>query len=90
MERLFGKTAFSQAVFTAPVGHWAGPFRSAYGWHLLYVVNRAAAARPAMAEVRDRVRSDYLQDAQDKANTAAFAQIARRFTVVRSDRKAAP
>ena len=90
VERLFGKTAFSQAVFTAPVGHWAGPFRSAYGWHLLYGVNRAAAARPAMAEVRDRVRSDYLQDAQDKANTAAFAQIARRFTVVRSDRKAAP
>lgn len=90
VERLFGHTPFAQAVFSAPAGRWTGPFRSAYGWHLLYVVNRAPAARPPLAEVRERVRSDYLQDAQDRANTVAFDQLARRFTVVRADRKAAP
>lgn len=88
VERLFGHTAFAKAVFTAPVGRWTGPFHSAYGWHLLYVATRAPAAKPPFAEVRDRVRTDYLQDAQDRANTAAFEQIARRFTVVRSDKSA--
>lgn len=89
-QRLFGRTEFAQAVFTAPVGRWAGPFRSAYGWHLLYVDTRAPPARPPLSDVRDRVRSDYLQEAQDRTNAAAFDQIARRFTVVRADRKVAP
>ncbi|HEX3365392.1 peptidylprolyl isomerase [Phenylobacterium sp.] len=90
VERLFGHTDFSGAVFTAPAGRWSGPYRSAYGWHLLYVANRDAPTRPPLADVRDRVRSDDLQDAQDGANTAAFDQIAKRFTIVRADRKAAP
>jgi peptidyl-prolyl cis-trans isomerase C len=90
VERLFGRTEFAQAVFTAPTGRWSGPFRSAYGWHLLYVAARDAPTRPPLAAVRERVRSDYLQGAQDRANAAAFEQIARRFTVVRADRKAAP
>ena len=90
VERLFGRTELASAVFTAPVGRWSGPFRSAYGWHLIYVANRAAPTRPPLADVRERVRSDYLQDAQDRANTAAFDKLARRFTIVRADRKAAP
>jgi hypothetical protein len=89
-ERLFGHTDFTRAVFSAPVGRWAGPFRSAYGWHLLYVASRAAGARPPLSEVRDRVRNDMLEAAQDRANAAAFNKIAKRFTVVRADRKAAP
>jgi parvulin-like peptidyl-prolyl isomerase len=90
VERLFGHTDFAAAVFTAPSGRWTGPFRSAYGWHLLYVANRAAATRPPLADVRDRVRTDDLQDAQDKSNTTAFDQMAKRFTIVRADRRAAP
>jgi hypothetical protein len=35
--------------------------------------------------VRDAVRADYLQDAQDAANKAAFAKLAQRFAVVRDD-----
>jgi hypothetical protein len=90
VERLFGRTEFADAVFTAPLGGWSGPYRSAYGWHLLHVDTRVAGGRPPLSEVRDRVRSDYLQAAQDRANATAFAQIARRFTVVRADRRAAP
>lgn len=88
-ERLFGKTPLSAAIYTAPVGRWSGPFKSAYGWHLLYVSARVATERQPLSEIHDRVRTDYLQAAQDKANDAAFAKIARRFTVVRAD-KATP
>lgn len=89
-QRLFGKTPLAEAVFTAPVGRWSGPYRSAYGWHLLYVSARAATERQPLSQVRDRVRADYLQAAQEEANAAAFQKIARRFTVVRTDRAAAP
>lgn len=88
--RLFGHTPFSDAVFKIPAGKWSGPFRSAYGWHLIYVDARESEKSPPLAKVRDAVRTDYLQDAQDKANRAAFANLARQYTVVREDRKRAP
>jgi hypothetical protein len=84
--RLFGHTPFAQAVFDAPAGRWSGPYRSGYGWHLLYVDARQPSARAPFATVKDTVRVDYLQDAQDRANRTAFDKLARRFTIVRQDR----
>lgn len=83
--RLFGHTPFAEAVYAVPTGKWVGPFRSGYGWHLLYVDARQTAYRPKLSAVRDTVRADYLQDAQDKANKAAFDQIAQRFTIIHQD-----
>ena len=88
--RLFGLTPFAEAVFSAPVRHWAGPFRSGYGWHLLYVADRRAGERPPLTAVKEKVRGDYLQSAQEAANKAAFDTLARRFTVVRDGRRIAP
>lgn len=88
--RLFGHTPFADALFKAPVGKWSGPFRSAYGWHLIFVDSRKSEESPPLSKVRDAVRTDLLQDAQDKANHAAFADLAKQFTIVRQDRKAAP
>jgi parvulin-like peptidyl-prolyl isomerase len=89
-QRLFGKTPLSDAIYTAPLGRWSGPFKSAYGWHLLYVSARAGTARQPLSEIKERVRTDDLQSTQDKANAEAFQKIARRFTIVRSDGKTAP
>jgi hypothetical protein len=36
--------------------------------------------------VRERVRDDYLQDAQDSANAAALATLQKQFSLVREDR----
>jgi len=88
--RLFGRTPFSDAALTVPAGHWVGPFHSGYGWHLLYVDSRQAAEHPPLGAVRDAVRSDDLQDAQEKANDTAFARLARDFRVVRADKAKAP
>ena len=88
VERLFGRGPFAEAVATAPVGRWAGPFKSGYGWHLLYVDARQAAAAPPLDQVRGAVRTDYLQDAQDRANQTAFDKLARDYRVARQDRGA--
>jgi len=88
--RLFGHTPFADALFKAPVKKWSGPFRSAYGWHLIYVDAHKSEESPPLSKVRDAVRTDYLQDAQDKANHAAFADLAKQYTIVREDQKRAP
>ncbi len=88
--RLFGRTPFSDAALHAPPGRWVGPLHSGYGWHLLYIESRQAADRPPLSAVRDAVRSDDLQAAQDRANDAAFASLARDFRVVRADRPSSP
>jgi len=85
IHRLFGHTPFAEAVETIPVGRWTGPFKSAYGWHLLYVDSRQTAATPPLSRVRDAVRLDFLQDAQDATNQAAFDKLAREYRVVRAD-----
>ncbi|MGA0605256.1 peptidyl-prolyl cis-trans isomerase [Phenylobacterium sp. VNQ135] len=90
VERLFGRTAFAEAVFQAPVGRWSGPYRSGYGWHLLYVNARQAPGPVPLEAVKDAVRADYLRDAQERANREAFDKLARRFTVIRADREARP
>jgi hypothetical protein len=84
--RLFGHTPFADAVFQAPVGQWAGPYKSGYGWHLIYIAARQPPARPPLARIRQQVRVDYLQATQGQANARAFQGLARRFTVVRDDK----
>jgi peptidyl-prolyl cis-trans isomerase C len=84
VHRLFGPTEMTDAAFSAPPGRWVGPYESVYGWHLLYVDSRQDSERQTFAAVRDKVRTDYLLDAQDRANRQAMRQLAREFTVVRA------
>jgi len=86
IQRLFGRTPFASAVLLVAPGRWAGPFRSGYGWHLIYVDSRESPSLPPLSAVREAVRRDYLEEAQAQANGAAFDQLARRFKVVREDR----
>jgi peptidyl-prolyl cis-trans isomerase C len=90
VERLFGHTPLLAAVYTVPLTHWAGPFRSGYGWHLVYVDARQSRTRPPLSSVRDAVRTDYLQAAQDEANQEGFERLAKKFTIVREDGKSVP
>lgn len=83
--RLFGNTELSTAVFSAPVGQWTGPFRSAYGWHVLRVDTRQPAGEPTFADVADRVRGDYLEAQQARANARALSTMKQQFRLVRND-----
>jgi len=90
VNRLFGHSSFSRAVFSAPIRKWAGPFRSGYGWHLVFIDARQSARQPPLSAVREAVRTDLLKDAREKANAVAYAELAQRFTIVREDQVAAP
>jgi peptidyl-prolyl cis-trans isomerase C len=83
--RLFGRGEFARAVFSEPTGRWLGPYRSGYGWHLIRVEARQGARQPMFVDVRERVRTDYLLDQQERRNIAAFSELASEYEVVRTD-----
>ena len=81
--RVFGESEFSTALFAAPVGKWSGPYRSGYGWHLLYVQSAEPPRTPLLAEILDAVRSDYTAEIRAQMNAEAFAKLSAKYTVVR-------
>ncbi len=81
-QRLFGDSQLSAALFSAPAGEWAGPFRSAFGWHLVRISQRDPAQVPALASVKDRVRADYLTAERDRRNEEEFKRLAAKYHIV--------
>ena len=79
--RMFGQSEVSEELFHIPTGQWSGPFRSGYGWHVLYVNNRLPAQLPALQEVRERVVADYLADERQVINDQQFKTLQNRYTV---------
>ena len=82
--RLFGRSGLAAAAFSIPPDRWMGPYRSGYGVHLIRVQARQEARLPTFAEVRARVRTDYLLGEQDRRNIAAFNELASEYEVVRT------
>ena len=80
--RLFGQSDVSQQLFEAPIGQWSGPFRSGYGWHLVYVTNRLPPRLPSLQEVHERVLTDYLAERREAINTQNFGELRDRYTII--------
>ncbi|MDZ4760872.1 MAG: peptidylprolyl isomerase [Alphaproteobacteria bacterium] len=59
---LFGAD-FAEAVFATTASGWTGPVPSAFGLHVIEVIEREDARAPALEEVAERVRTDRI-DAQ--------------------------
>lgn len=67
---LFGEE-FAAHVFKHSGDGWFGPIDSPFGAHLIQIVSRQPATRPTLDEVRDKVRSDWIE-AQRRAKRAEF------------------
>jgi peptidyl-prolyl cis-trans isomerase C len=80
--RVFGDSQLSAALFNIPAGEWAGPFRSAYGWHLVRIERHESAKVPPLDSVKDRVRADYLTAERERRNEAEFKRLAAKYHIV--------
>jgi len=71
------------AVFSgaAPAGRWAGPFRSDYGYHLIFVAAVTPARLPPLEEIRDVVTSDLTADMRQIAIGKSIDAIVAKFRV---------
>jgi hypothetical protein len=72
VKRTFGDQ-FASALAALRLGMWQGPIDSSYGNHLVFVAQRSEGRLPALDEVRDQVRREWL-DAKRKEATDKFYQ----------------
>jgi hypothetical protein len=79
---VFGDSPLSAALFTAPIGAWSGPFRSAYGWHLVRIEARQAAQPVELESVKERVQADYASELREQRNRLEFRKLASKYEIV--------
>jgi hypothetical protein len=85
--RLFGDSALTNALTNLPVGHWSGPLRSGYGWHLVYVSHRLPPDIPAFEKISSRVADDYREEQRRIVNAQEFEKLRSKYRVeYRGDR----
>ena len=82
---LFGKTAFSDSVFSEETGIWLGPALSAYGLHLYKVQHRSDARTPELTEVGEQVLNDLAQKRREEANELLFEEIRGQYVIEYED-----
>jgi peptidyl-prolyl cis-trans isomerase C len=79
--RLFGDSELSHALFKVPLQEWSGPYRSGYGWHLVYVSGHRAPVLSALSEVRERVLADYEDEQRRVLDQRLFAKLRAKYKV---------
>ena len=85
LSRAFGRSELSNAVFGLQPRTWHGPLRSGYGWHAVYVEQIEPGRDRPLAEVREQVRADFLDEQREALNAAALAAVKAKYRVVRED-----
>lgn len=81
ISRVFGE-AFTRQIMTLAPGPWHGPVESGYGLHLVQVQERVDAALPPLADIRDRVKTEYLADQRQEANEKFYEGLRQRYQVI--------
>ena len=79
--RLFGEN-FGKQLVSIETGNWAGPLESNYGLHLVRVDVRAPGTAPPLANVRETVLHDLLNERRKQELDAQYAKLRARYTIV--------
>jgi len=72
---------FGTRVFAAEVGQWLGPFPSNRGQHWLLLRNKTTTELPALADIQDRVRLDWIADEEDNKLQQEIDQMRSRYSI---------
>ncbi len=73
---------FVAALIKAPIGRWAGPVMSPYGYHLIRVEARDAAQSKTFDQVRAEVRDTWIQSQRKAGNVKFMSRLRDRYKVV--------
>jgi hypothetical protein len=80
LKKTFGDQ-FASAISALPVRSWQGPIESGYGVHLVYVTKHADSHLPALTEVREHVRREYLDAKRTEATDKFYEALLSRYSV---------
>jgi hypothetical protein len=77
---LFGDD-FAAAVFAHRGEGWFGPVASAFGQHVVLVMEIAPGRAAALADIRDKVRADWIEARRDAGRDAFHARMRNRYDI---------
>jgi hypothetical protein len=80
IDAVFGNSFFDRLA-KLPLGVWAGPVESAYGVHLVRIIDHAPARMPTLEEVRDKVLRDWKAAKALELRELHYAKLQERYTV---------
>lgn len=80
LNNTFGGTLAQEIAGVTEKG-WQGPFHSAYGSHLVNVTEIEPGHPPILAEVRKKVRLDYLRKQKQKLDEQFYEKLRDRYTI---------
>ncbi len=80
IDGVFGK-GFFESLAELPPGVWAGPVVSAYGVHLVHVLEALPARTPPLEEVRDAVLRDWKAAKAQEIRDLHYNRLRARFVV---------
>jgi hypothetical protein len=72
---------FAAELQYAPLGQWSGPYRSAYGSHLVWVSRREEAEMPSPQAVQNRIVHAQLHEHRQQRLRAALTQLRARYQI---------
>ena len=72
---------FAAQLIVLPTGQWLGPIESGYGEHLVFIADRTTGRLPALAEVRDVVRREWLNARRTEATEKFYQALLKRYKV---------
>jgi hypothetical protein len=81
LERSFGGRFASDAFATAP-GEWSLPTRSAYGWHLVFVVSLDPGQTTPLDAVARRIAHQIEQERRDEKFATLLSDLRTRYEIV--------
>ena len=80
IRKQFGEE-FGTALLALKLGEWAGPIRSGFGLHLVFVRERQDRRLLDLHEARETVKRDWMVEKQQQVKDAAYAKIRERYAV---------
>jgi hypothetical protein len=77
---LFGE-AFAAKVFEHSGGDWFGPVASPLGAHIVLILSREPAREPVLADIREKVRSDWIEARRRDQREQFQARLRQRYEI---------
>jgi parvulin-like peptidyl-prolyl isomerase len=81
LARDFGES-FATALSELPVGSWAGPVPSGFGWHLVRLQSFTPGRPATLSDVRKTVERDWENERRLQARQAFYDQLADKYEVI--------
>lgn len=80
ISQMFG-AEFADAVIAISPDAWSGPFKSAYGLHLVQVSEKAPGRLPTLAEIREAVLREWMSEKRKTMQETRIAELAKKYEV---------